>query len=91
MNKESPNRLDDLIKILRCPHCSTHRRQGQLGIGDGNWLVCQESGCGRKYPIYNSLAIMLTEESDFFHFRKGLEGADLRVHNQLNRKYSGKA
>ena len=89
MNKQSENILDVLIRTLRCPHCAPRGKQGRLGIGKENWLVCQEPSCRRKYPVYNGLPVMLTEEGDFYHFRKGLENADLRVHSQLGRK-SGK-
>ena len=86
MNKRADNMLDTLIRTLRCPHCAPRGKQGLLGVGEDNWLVCREPGCKRKYPVYDSLPIMLTEEGDFYHFRKGLEGADLRVHSQLGRK-----
>jgi uncharacterized protein YbaR (Trm112 family) len=28
------------------------------------WLVCQEEGCGRKYPIKDDIPVMLIEEGD---------------------------
>ena len=61
----------DLLDILRCPYCVSGetRREGadpgrlQLA-GGGVWLVCQESGCNRKYPIREDIPIMLIEEGD---------------------------
>ncbi|HZY40481.1 MAG TPA: Trm112 family protein [Anaerolineae bacterium] len=61
----------DLLDILRCPYCVSGetRREGadpgrlQLA-GDSAWLVCQESGCNRKYPIREDIPIMLIEEGD---------------------------
>jgi uncharacterized protein YbaR (Trm112 family) len=28
------------------------------------WLVCQEEGCNRKYPIRDDIPVMLIEEGD---------------------------
>jgi uncharacterized protein len=61
----------DLLDILRCPYCVSGetRREGadpgrlQL-TGGGVWLVCQEPGCDRKYPIREDIPIMLIEEGD---------------------------
>jgi uncharacterized protein YbaR (Trm112 family) len=60
----------ELLEILRCPACvSGPTRQegpdpGRLELVKGMWLVCQEKGCGRKYPIRDDIPIMLIEEGD---------------------------
>lgn len=60
----------DLLDILRCPACVSgpNRREGpdpgRLELINGVWLVCQEEGCHRKYPIRDDIPIMLIEEGD---------------------------
>jgi uncharacterized protein YbaR (Trm112 family) len=60
----------DLLDILRCPHCaSTATRHpgedpGQLTLVRNAWLVCQETDCGRKYPIIDEIPKMLVEEGN---------------------------
>ncbi len=60
----------DLLDILRCPACVSGptRRPGddpgRLQLVKGTWLVCQEEGCGRKYPIRDDIPVMLIEEGD---------------------------
>lgn len=60
----------DLLDILRCPACVSgpNRRPGpdpgRLELVKGMWLVCQEEGCNRKYPIRDDIPIMLIEEGD---------------------------
>lgn len=60
----------DLLDILRCPACVSgpDRREGpdpgRLELVNGVWLVCQEEGCNRKYPIRDDIPIMLIEEGD---------------------------
>ena len=60
----------ELLDILRCPACvSGPTRQegpdpGRLELVNDVWLVCQEEGCGRKYPIRDDIPIMLIEEGD---------------------------
>lgn len=60
----------ELLEILRCPACVSGptRRQGpdpgRLLLVKETWLVCQEEGCGRKYPIKDDIPIMLIEEGD---------------------------
>jgi len=60
----------DLLDILRCPACVSgpDRREGpdpgRLELVNGVWLVCQEDGCNRKYPIRDDIPIMLIEEGD---------------------------
>ena len=60
----------DLLDILRCPACVSgpNRREGpdpgRLELVNSAWLVCQEEGCNRKYPIRDDIPIMLIEEGD---------------------------
>ncbi len=60
----------ELLDILRCPACvsgPTCREgpdPGRLELLNGVWLVCQEKGCERKYPIRDDIPIMLIEEGD---------------------------
>jgi uncharacterized protein YbaR (Trm112 family) len=60
----------DLLDILRCPACVSGptRRPGddpgRLQLVNDTWLVCQEEGCGRKYPIKDDIPVMLIEEGD---------------------------
>ena len=51
----------DLLEILRCPHC-VREEPGLLKLEKETWLVCQESDCGRKYPIRDDIPVMLIEE-----------------------------
>lgn len=59
-----------LLEILRCPACVSGpgRRQGpdpgRLTLVRETWLVCQEKGCGRKYPIKDGIPVMLIDEGD---------------------------
>ncbi|MCC7354902.1 MAG: Trm112 family protein [Anaerolineae bacterium] len=53
----------DLLDILRCPHCVRNGPQaGLLTLVKGTWLVCQD--CQRKYPIRDDIPVMLIEEGD---------------------------
>jgi uncharacterized protein YbaR (Trm112 family) len=60
----------ELLDILRCPACVSGptRREGpdpgRLELVNDVWLVCQQEGCGRKYPIRDDIPIMLIEEGD---------------------------
>ncbi len=60
----------DLLEILRCPACVSGptRKEGddpgRLELIDGQWLVCQEPDCGRKYPIIDDIPRMLIEIGD---------------------------
>jgi len=60
----------DLLTILRCPACVSgpERRPGedpgQLVLVHESWLVCQEEGCGRKYPIVDDIPVMLIDTGD---------------------------
>ncbi|MGA2819354.1 MAG: Trm112 family protein [Anaerolineales bacterium] len=53
----------DLLEILRCPNC-VQTKDGFLKLVKDSWLVCQEPGCGRKYPIRDDIPVMLIEEGD---------------------------
>ena len=53
----------DLLEILRCPAC-VQQSPGMLVLTHATWLVCQEAGCGRKYPILEDIPVMLVEEGD---------------------------
>jgi ubiquinone/menaquinone biosynthesis C-methylase UbiE/uncharacterized protein YbaR (Trm112 family) len=55
----------ELDKILRCPFCvATYGRIGQLKLSHNNWLICQEPKCNCKYPIHNSIPLLLREEGE---------------------------
>ncbi len=60
----------DLLEILRCPACVSgpSRREGpdpgRLTLIRDVWLVCEEPGCDRKYPIRDDIPVMLIEEGD---------------------------
>jgi uncharacterized protein len=60
----------DLLDILRCPHCVSGptRRPGadpgRLTLVRDTWLVCQEPDCGRKYPIVDDIPVMLIDTGD---------------------------
>ncbi len=60
----------DLLAILRCPHCvsgATRRPgndPGRLTLVRETWLVCQEPDCGRKYPIVDEIPVMLIDAGD---------------------------
>ena len=51
----------DLLEILRCPAC-VREKEGLLELVRETWLVCQD--CGRKYPIYEDIPVMLISEGD---------------------------
>jgi uncharacterized protein YbaR (Trm112 family) len=53
----------DLLEILRCPAC-VQEKEGKLTLEKEAWLICQEPGCGRKYPIRDDIPVMLVEEGD---------------------------
>lgn len=58
-----------LLDILACPACRT-----KVELVLENWLVCQNSECGRKYPIRDGIPQMLIEEGDRF---RGISVEDL--------------
>lgn len=60
-----------LLQVLRCPACvhttAAHSQTdtGQLHLDPSqNWLICQNTTCGRKYPIRHSIPVMLIREGD---------------------------
>ena len=60
----------ELLEILRCPYCVSGPTRkpgndpGRLELIRDSWLVCQEVGCARKYPIKEDIPVMLIEEGD---------------------------
>ncbi len=60
----------DLLEILRCPHCVSGDTRavgadpGRLEFYKESWLICQEPGCGRKYPVVNDIPEMLIETGE---------------------------
>lgn len=48
---------EELLKILACPVCKTDV------ILNNNKLVCTK--CARKYPIKDSIPVMLIEEAEY--------------------------
>lgn len=54
---------EELLEILRCPAC-VQDTAGKLELTHETWLVCQEEGCGRKYPIRDDIPVMLIDEGD---------------------------
>jgi uncharacterized protein YbaR (Trm112 family) len=61
--EEHPMISPDLLEILRCPAC-VRENEGQLKLVRDAWLICQEAGCGRKYPIVDDIPVMLIETGD---------------------------
>ena len=53
----------ELLEMLRCPAC-VQEKEGLLELVHETWLVCQEPGCGRKYPIRDDIPVMLIDEGD---------------------------
>lgn len=66
---------EELLDILRCPAC-VRENEGLLELHEKTWLICQESDCGRKYPIKDDIPVMLIEEGDKW---VAVEVADLPV------------
>lgn len=60
----------ELLEKLRCPACVSGPTRkagddpGRLELVRGVWLVCQEPGCNRKYPIIDDIPRMLIEIGD---------------------------
>jgi uncharacterized protein YbaR (Trm112 family) len=61
----------ELLEILRCPYCVSGETRkpgpdpGRLElVRNGEWLVCTEPDCQRKYPIREDIPVMLIEEGD---------------------------
>lgn len=61
---------EELLEILRCPHCVSGETRkpgddpGKLRLVQDSWLVCEEDDCGRKYPIRDDIPVMLIDEGD---------------------------
>ena len=51
----------ELLEIVRCPNC-VREREGLLEYYREAWLICQD--CGRKYPIWDDIPVLLIEEGD---------------------------
>lgn len=57
----------DLLAILRCPHCAAIETRhpgddpGRLTLVKNTWLVCEEPDCRRKYPINDDIPDMRVE------------------------------
>lgn len=66
-NGEEPN---NTFAVLRCPNCASGKKwkpgndSGHLILMNNSWLVCDEPGCGRKYPVYDGLPVMIKEEGE---------------------------
>ncbi|MFZ3069757.1 MAG: Trm112 family protein [Anaerolineaceae bacterium] len=50
-----------LLDLLRCPVC-VKEKTGLLELYQDSWLICQD--CGRKYPIWDDIPVMLIEKGD---------------------------
>jgi uncharacterized protein YbaR (Trm112 family) len=50
-----------LLDLLRCPVC-VRVKTGKLEYYRESWLICED--CGRKYPIWEDIPVMLIEEGD---------------------------
>jgi uncharacterized protein YbaR (Trm112 family) len=68
---ESHDAPENVFAALRCPECLAKAKRladgtdrGQLRLFKENWLVCQDSECGRKYPVYDGLPVMLIEQAE---------------------------
>ena len=73
MTEPQADEKKSLLEILRCPYCLSKTREsraaqpedrGQLQLFKNRWLLCQDNSCGRKYPVYDGLPIMLIEEAE---------------------------
>ena len=51
----------ELLDLLRCPVC-VKEQKGVLELYRESWLVCND--CGRKYPIWDDIPVMLIDEGD---------------------------
>lgn len=47
----------DFLNVLACPAC-----KGDLKLYSNAWLICQNDNCNLKYPVAESIPIMLVEE-----------------------------
>ena len=51
---------EEITEIFRCPHCAA-KGKGLLAAVKDNWLSCD---CGRQYPIFDGIPIMLPDEGE---------------------------
>jgi uncharacterized protein YbaR (Trm112 family) len=51
----------ELLNLLRCPVC-VKEDKGLLEFYKDTWLICND--CGRKYPIWDDIPVMLIDEGD---------------------------
>jgi uncharacterized protein len=47
-----------LMDVLVCPACRTKVRL------EGDRLICQNAGCGLRYPVRDDIPIMLIQEAE---------------------------
>ena len=47
---------EEILAILACPACKS-----RVELVRGEWLVCQNADCRRKYPIVDDIPNMLVE------------------------------
>lgn len=71
----------NVFEVLRCPNCLAGKGslelaedRGRLQLLRDYWLVCQGQSCGRKYPVYDGVPIMLLDEAEKW---RGVEVRDL--------------
>jgi uncharacterized protein YbaR (Trm112 family) len=48
----------ELLEILACPKCKADVKL------EGDRLVCQNAGCGLRYPIRDGIPVMLIDEAE---------------------------
>ena len=48
----------ELLEILACPQCKAPVKL------EGDWIRCQNSQCGLRYPIRDGIPVMLIEEAE---------------------------
>lgn len=69
-NVEKTNNAGDLHSIMRCPHCVAGRTKkpganpGQLKMLNDSWMICEETSCNRKYPLYDGLPVFFRDLTD---------------------------
>ncbi len=47
----------ELLEIMACPACKSPV------IQEGDWIVCTNEKCGKRYPIRDGIPIMLIDEA----------------------------
>jgi len=45
------------LDILACPACKSEVKE------EGDWIVCQNSKCGLRYPVRDGIPVMLIDEA----------------------------